>query len=130
MSEEKKKKKKELPTRNDWLIADQQITQAMRDLLIKGKGKIPTIEQIAEKAGCSRRTVERHLNLLSIQDRFKSFRALTGDVIIALYKAAATGDPKAIDGWMKYVENFRENPKLEITQLQIPNVLIPGDEEQ
>ena len=114
----------DLPDRLDWQVIDQEITAAYKKLITTKK--IPTIEQIAKEVGCNEKTVRRHLEKLSISDRFKSFRALTGDIIVSLYNAAMMGEPKSIELWFKIVEDYSEKSKVELTNA--PVVIFPGDE--
>lgn len=118
-------------SRMDWEVNDQLICDKFFELMMLKK-KMPTYVEIAEAIGCNEKTVERHVNDISFEDRFKKFRLASDKVIINLLKNAAIGkNDKMIRLWLERFEGLGEKKLIDITtqgKSIRPMVVITQDE--
>lgn len=76
--------------------------------LLKEQKEVPSITQVAERAGISKRQAYRHWKKFEWKDVYGDhFRSFTPDVLTALLLTAKKGNPAAIKLWMELVEGWR-----------------------
>lgn len=82
-------------SRTDWQANHARIRDAMLALIDRGKGRIPSQDEIAKECGLSRPTVQRHLKEMELTEIAKPFRALADTVLLGLANKAVRGDANA-----------------------------------
>lgn len=93
--------------RIDWEMNHAKIKAAMVDLLEELK-TVPTTSQLAERAGMRYDTVANHLREMKFEPPKHLARAMTDDVIGAIYKSAMQGNSQAQKLWLQSMEGWRE----------------------
>ena len=78
---------------------------------IKENQAVPTIQDVCEAVGLSKRQVHRYLKEFDWKDSHgEMFRAFTPEVMVSLLAAAKKGNVPAIRTWMEIVESFSFRP--------------------
>ena len=120
-----------IEVRNTYEDNHQKITDAFKAYALEHK-KVPTYEQLAAATGLHRDTIYRHFKEYKFEDRKEKFKALTDDVIVALYTMATVHkNPRAAELYMRYVEGIGDKstitirPEDEVTGFEY---LTPGDD--
>jgi hypothetical protein len=97
-----KNRKPEKPqTRTDWEANHAKIRDAMLVLIDRGKGRIPSQDEIAKECGLSRPTVQRHMKDMDLTQIAKPFRMLADTVLLGLANKAVKGDSQAAKLYFK-----------------------------
>lgn len=90
------------------------ITAAFKAFALEHK-KVPTQAQLAKLTELHPDTIYRHFKNYSFKDRKEKFKALTDDVIIALYTMATVDKiPRAAELYMRYVEGIGDKTTITI----------------
>ena len=101
--------------RKDWEESNEEIRAAFLSLIEKGKGKKPTLDQIAEETGRSAKTVSEHMQTLRYTATTPKYRILTENVLFSIYQTSITGNTAAAKLWMQIVEGWTEKLDLHST---------------
>lgn len=105
-------KKRKKQTRSDQKANGALIRAAFIALLQESKGVRPTVNQIKEQTGLSTMTIKRHLKSIDFRDMVEtskaSWRVLTDDVVLSIYRTAVKGNPQAQKLWFQIVEGWSE----------------------
>lgn len=120
-------KKKAKPARKDKRINAELVTAKFAELLIKNQ-KMPGYAEMARDLGISAKTVQRHIEEIDFDDRFKKFKAVSDTVVMNLFKQAATGkNHNFIRLWLELIEGLGDKKKIEVTEIKAPVIIAPGD---
>jgi hypothetical protein len=82
-------------TRTDWERNHGLIRDAMLKLIDEQKGKLPSQDEIADRAGLARVTVQRHMKEMDLSSIARPFRVLADTVLLGLANKAVRGDAAA-----------------------------------
>lgn len=120
-------KKKDAGRRRDYQVNDVLVSSKFCELLLKHQ-KMPAYSEVAKELGVSAKTVERHVKMLDVSDRFAKYRTISDKVVLNLFKQAATGtNAHCIRLWLEFIEGMGNKKKVEI-EMSMPEVILPGDE--
>lgn len=78
--------------------------------------KLPSYEAVARELEINVSTVKRHVQEMDFEERFRSFRCMSGMVLNNVLKQAATGkNDKFAKMWLELFEGLGAKKKLEVT---------------
>ncbi len=85
----------------------------MLALIDRDKGRIPSQDEIAEKSGLSRATVQRHMKDMELTQIARPFRVLADTVLLGLANKAVRGDSNAAKLYFKltFGKDAPDDPK-------------------
>lgn len=106
------KKKPKKKTRIDKEMNRTLVTIAFKKLLLK-TGHRPTVKMLVDETGLSTTTISSHINSFDFRDEVKAWRAMTPDVIKAIYESAVMGKVGAQKLWAQIVGEWREGMEVE-----------------
>lgn len=112
-----KKLPKKYDRRADWEHNHETIAEAFFKH-IRAFGRPPTTRALKESTGLSAVTIDNHmkeLNSISLEERVKGFKVITGEVISSTALKAKTGDTNAAKLFLQVVEKFKEGKELEVS---------------
>lgn len=116
-SKSPKKPKNLTPKRRaDWEANDLLIKEAFYDLLRLRK-RAPKISEIAERTGVSYRTVQRHIEEMSLEEisTTSPARLMRDEVLIGLAKSAIGGNPRSAELYMELMHGYSKASRVELT---------------
>lgn len=103
--------------RSDKEFNQSAIRDAFLAILKEKKGRRPTRAEIAERTGIHYNTIRKHLRGVDFRDLLTeeqaTFRILTDDVILSIYRSAMKGSSASQKLWLQVVEGWQE--KQEVT---------------
>jgi len=102
-----------LSKRSDWEANQFTVRKEVLESYLEHR-VVPTQEQLAERCGLSRSTVQRHLQHLSLEDVVPQYRAF-GEMVIdkLMMRAIASGDPSAVKLYFQLVFGWNEKEEIE-----------------
>ena len=112
----KKKEKEKTPARADQERNAASIRDAVLKLLKQNKGRTPTFSEIAKETGLHYNTVANHwdkLDFMSSLSKGNPLKALSGDVLLGIYKSAMNGSAASQKLWFQIVEGWNEKKEID-----------------
>jgi hypothetical protein len=105
------------------------VRDAYHKLLTQNKGRRPTIQELSKECRLHPSTIKDHIKSLDFADLSQtSFRVLSDDVILSIYRSAMAGKPAAQKLWMQIVEGWNEKTETkhsgEIALDHTPSVIL------
>lgn len=99
--------------RSDWEDNHEIIREAYVSILKRKRGGRPKSSEIVKETGLSRATVLRHLQTLDVSLFLKpecnSFKILSDDVILSIFRSAIKGNVAAQKLWLQVIEGWSEH---------------------
>jgi len=112
--EEEKKEHEEIKRRTDYENSQISISKAFEKLVEKEE-RIPTYEELAKATGLTKKTVYRHFKDYDFNVYKDKFRGLTEKIVMKAAQLAKKGNVKAIELYLKVIENWSEKKSLDLT---------------
>jgi len=109
--------------RRDWednhiLISEQYIKLARKWT------KRPTVSALVKATKLSHATIETHLlemSKMNLEDRYKHFKFLTGDLLLSMYREGKKGKASCAKLFLQIIEDFTEKKEHKIPGLEALN---------
>lgn len=90
-----------------------QIKNAFMEVL-KTEKRMPTQEEVAQKLGLTRTTVNKHIQGIKLSELVEPFKIFGNDVLIGLRDKAVKGDEKAARLFLMLVFDWKEKSEAEV----------------
>lgn len=85
------------------------VRRAFLNALKQTNGRRPTVKELSEASGLSSKTIISHLETIDIRGvADPSFKILSDDVILAVYRSAMKGNPTSAKLWFQLVHGWTE----------------------
>jgi hypothetical protein len=97
--------------RSDWEDNQETIREAYVSILKRKRGGRPKSSEISKETGLSRATILRHMKTLDVSclaPESNSFKILTDDVMISIFRSAMKGSAASQKLWLQVVEGWSE----------------------
>jgi len=96
-------------TRKDAEFNRQTVRTAFIAALKETGGRRPTVKELCKASGLSSKTIISHLETIDINGVVDpSFKILSDDVILAVYRSAMKGNPTSAKLWFQLVHGWSE----------------------
>lgn len=99
------------------------VRDAYLRLLQQNKGRKPTTRELALECGLNPSTIKDHVKDLDLANTVdKTFRILTDDVVLSIYRSAMRGSAASQRLWMQVIENWSERTETRHSgEIQVSN---------
>ncbi len=97
-----------------WCMNQALIQKAYIRLLARLR-RCPTIVEVSDYLNISTRTIDSHVKAMKFDKIKTPLRALTPDVLVAVYKASKKGKSASQKLWFQVVEGWKEGVDLGLT---------------
>jgi len=104
----------EIPKGVEFEYENMAVRNSFISLLRENKGKLPTTQQVAESTNLSFARAKYHLDNITFEPTKSPLRALTHEVVLALFQKAMTGYVPAIQTWLKLFEGFTDKKDIRL----------------
>lgn len=97
--------------RSDWEDNQETIREAYVSILKRKRGGRPKSSELAKETALSRATILRHMKTLDVScltPEGNTFKILTDDVILSIFRSAMKGSAASQKLWLQVVEGWSE----------------------